>query len=31
MERVKASPIIEKDTSLSVGERIYNVDVSTIS
>ena len=31
MERVKASPIIQKDTSLSIGERFYNVDTSTIS
>ena len=31
MERVKASPIIQKDTSLSTGERFYNVDVATIS
>lgn len=31
MERVKGSPIIQKDTTLSVGERFYNVDVATIS
>ena len=31
MERVKGSPIIQKDTTLSTGERFYNVDVATIS
>jgi hypothetical protein len=31
MDRIKAAPIIRKDTTLSRNEPFYNVDVATIS
>lgn len=31
MERVKGSPVIRKDTTYSINESFYNVDVATIS